>query len=157
MNFLDDLPRVLSRFLTVKIPNDTRAPDPRREVDQTISATVKGLYSGRGLTADDVATAIHVSHGTIVSRLATKTSWTAREVQALAVLFEVRVADLYSGLDGRFPGPRQAPKLDRRRGVNSGCTSRPNSTAQRRYAVRAAPGAPVRACDLPLVSRSRAA
>jgi DNA-binding XRE family transcriptional regulator len=82
-----------------------------RPVDRTISATVKGLYSGRGMTADDVARAIGVSHGTIVARLRCATSWTAAEVQSLADYFRVSRDDLFTGMNGVFPGP-VLPRLD---------------------------------------------
>jgi transcriptional regulator with XRE-family HTH domain len=75
------------------------------KTDRVISATVKALYNGRGLTANQVARAIGVSHGTMSNRLNCLTSWTAAEVQALADFFNVAVVDLYEGMGGMFPGP----------------------------------------------------
>lgn len=77
--------------------------------DQVISATVRALYNGRTIdgkrmTADDVADAIGVSHGTISNRLR-EGGWKAVEVKALADYFNVAVTDLYSGMGGMFPGP----------------------------------------------------
>lgn len=93
---------------------DMQTVQAASEVDRVISATVKALYSGRGLTADDVAKAIGVSHGTISSRINGHTSWTAREVRAAADFFNVRIGDLYGGFDGMFPGvtPARLPRVD---------------------------------------------
>lgn len=89
------------------------------DTDRIISATVKGLYSGRSLTADDVARAIKVSHGTMNNRLRCKVPWTADEVQRLALFFGVERDDLYDGMDGIFPGPDG--------GASSRCTLAPNN------------------------------
>ncbi len=91
----------------------TALPD---EVDRVISATVLALYKGRGLTAGDVARAIGVSHGTMSNRLNHRTPWTAAEVRRVADFFGVRIGDLYSGLNGMFPGTPapQAVVADRR-------------------------------------------
>lgn len=71
-------------------------------VDRTISAAVKALCAGKGMSADRLAAHLGVSHGTINNRLRSKTSWTAVEVRTMADLFGVRIADLYDGLGGRF-------------------------------------------------------
>lgn len=79
-------------------------------VDRLISAAVKALYSGRGLSSDDVAQAIGISHGTMNARLRCLRSWTATEVQGLADYFGVSRDDLYTGLSGvLLPDPSPTP------------------------------------------------
>ena len=87
---------------------------PVAEPDRSISAAVRALAAGRGITHADVAHAVEVATATFNRRLA-HGGWTAAELVRLARYFDVPVTSLLSGLDGRVaptirpPDPDQAP------------------------------------------------
>jgi hypothetical protein len=73
---------------------------PAADPDRSISAAVRALAAGRGITHADVAHAVEVATATFNRRLA-HGGWTAAELVRLAVYFDVPVTSLLSGLDGQ--------------------------------------------------------
>ncbi|MGH3365697.1 MAG: helix-turn-helix domain-containing protein [Nocardioidaceae bacterium] len=69
------------------------------DVDQAISASIRALAAGRGLTHGGVAEAVGIPRSTFERRLA-KGGWTATEAVRLAEWFEVTLDDLVTGLQG---------------------------------------------------------
>lgn len=108
----------------------TELPDP---VNRVISATVKALYSGKGMTADDVAARIGISHGTMSSRLRCLTSWTAAEVRKMADVFEVRISDLYDGMGGTFDPKPPVSASTKRKGRSYSDSNRDSATELMQY------------------------
>lgn len=73
---------------------------PLSQVDETISATVRGLAAARGLSPDDVAAGINMNRSTYYRRLAG--GFSAADVAALADFLGIEVSDLYTGLGGKL-------------------------------------------------------
>lgn len=70
------------------------------ETDQTISASVEALASGRGLTLEDVGTGAGITRSAIYAKIRGESTWKAHETVALSKFFKVRLTDLYDGLGG---------------------------------------------------------
>lgn len=69
--------------------------------DDTIRRSVKALIAARAVTPDAVADAIGMTRSTFYRRVSGRGApFTGGEVQAIADVFEVPVADLFSGLGG---------------------------------------------------------
>jgi hypothetical protein len=68
--------------------------------DRAITATVRALAAGRGITHAHVAHGVGLATATFTRRL-THGGWTAAELVRLARYFDVPVDSLLSGLDGR--------------------------------------------------------
>lgn len=76
--------------------------------DDTIRATVRALLRGRGMSTEDLADAVGISHATMYRRLAAKGSkeaFKAGEVATVARILGVHVGQLYDGLGGTFVPP----------------------------------------------------
>lgn len=67
--------------------------------DATISAAVRALAAGRGLTHAECADAVDIARSTFERRLS-QGRWSAAEVARLADYFTVTVDKLVTGLDG---------------------------------------------------------
>lgn len=73
--------------------------------DNTIRASIKALLSGRGMSKEDLADEIGMSHATMYRRLAARGSeqaFKAGEVASIASALGVHVGQLYDGLGGTF-------------------------------------------------------
>lgn len=69
--------------------------------DDTIRRAVRALIAARATTPDAIADAIGMTRSTFYRRVSGRGApFTAGEVQAIADVFEVPVADLFSGLGG---------------------------------------------------------
>ena len=89
--------------------------------DDTIRATIKALLSGQGISKEDLADAIGMSHATMYRRLAARgceQAFKAGEVASIADALAVSVASLYSGLGGMFVPPDGGNALRARRDSN---------------------------------------
>lgn len=100
-------------------------PDP---VNRVISATVKALYKGKDMSADEIARHLGISHGTMNGRLNCHTSWTAVEVRKMADLFDVRISDLYDGMGGTFGPKPPVSRPARRKGRDYSSTTIESAT-----------------------------
>lgn len=69
-------------------------------MDRAISAAVRALAAGRGMTHAQVAHGVELATATFTRRL-THGGWTAAELVRLAAYFDVPVDTLLTGLDGR--------------------------------------------------------
>lgn len=67
--------------------------------DEMISAAVRALAAGRGITHADCADAVDIARSTFERRLS-QGGWSAAEVVRLADYFGVTVDKLVTGLDG---------------------------------------------------------
>lgn len=86
------------------MPNHKPATDP----DRSISAAVRALAAGRGLTHTQVAHGVELALATFTRRL-THGGWTAAELVRLAAYFDVPVTSLLTGLDGQVV-PTRSPR-----------------------------------------------
>ena len=77
---------------------------PAAGVDRAISAAVRALSAGRGITHAHVAQGVELANATFNRRL-THGGWTAAELVRLAAYFDVPVDSLLTGLDGRVAPP----------------------------------------------------
>lgn len=73
--------------------------------DALISAAVRALAAGRGITHAEVVVGVGMALSTFERRLA-KGGWTAAEVIRLAAWFDVPIEDLTTGLGGHVGGQR---------------------------------------------------
>lgn len=72
--------------------------------DGAITAAVRALAAGRGLTHARIAHGIELATATFTRRL-THGGWTANELVKLAGYFKVDVETLITGLDGKVAPP----------------------------------------------------
>ena len=99
--------------------------DPQDVTDQTISAAVRALLSGRGYSPDELCEVTNTTASTLFRKLNGSSPWKAREVAAIAEFFDVSIGALYDGLGGIVAGPsrrsgagtRKNPSPANRRGV----------------------------------------
>jgi hypothetical protein len=76
----------------------TQTPDA--DPDRSISAAVRALAAGRGITHAQVAHGVELAIATFARRL-THGGWTAAELVRLAAYFDIPVTSLLTGLDGQ--------------------------------------------------------
>lgn len=87
-----------TRPVSAGAPADTTVAEL---ADDTIRRSVRALIAARATTPDAVADAIGMTRSTFYRRVSGRGApFTAGEVQAIADVFEVPVADLFSGLGG---------------------------------------------------------
>lgn len=68
----------------------------QREVDERIAQNVRTLLAHTGIPREDVIDVLGISRSTWYDRMGAKSPWTAAEVAAVAVAFDIEVADMYS-------------------------------------------------------------
>jgi hypothetical protein len=78
--------------------------NPATEPDRSISAAVRALGAGRGITHAQIAHGVGLATATFTRRL-THGGWTAAELVRLAAYFDVPVDSLLTGLDGKVVPP----------------------------------------------------
>lgn len=81
-------------------------------VDATITATVKALAKAHDLSLEHLWALVDMKRSTFYRHMR-QGGWTAEQVQQLADVFGVSVADLYDGMGGRLVPGKFARRLTR--------------------------------------------